>query len=146
MMKYTKTQLLDIALSTLCCGKKKMDSVRLNRMFRSVFGCSLIVVFQIWHLLLRHKLMPDKGTPIHLYWTLSFLKTYETENFYAAMYVVHENTFRKWVWKFIRAIGNIEIVRTIVPLNSHIWLIVFFLLICIIIVLFYIRYIGKIGL
>lgn len=60
--------------------------------------------------------MPDKGKPIHLYWMLSFLKTYETEKFYAAMYVIHENTFRKWVWKFVRAVGNIEIVvSTTVP-------------------------------
>lgn len=109
-MKYSKKQLLAIGLDVLSSNDKKLDENRLNRLYRSCFGVSLIVVYQIWKILEIQNRLPHKGHPTHLYWMLCFLKSYNTKNFYSALFHVHENTFRKWVWKFIHAVSDIEIV------------------------------------
>lgn len=50
--------------------------------------------------------------PKHLLWALRFLKTYATEEVYANAESVTEKTFRKWCWKMVKIISNLNLVSS----------------------------------
>ena len=50
-----------------------------------------------------------KGSKVkHLLWALLFLKVYATDTISAALAGCCECTFRKWVWPFVEAIGDVK--------------------------------------
>ena len=110
-MSLEKKVLQSIGLKVLSQDHLVVSSERLDRLYKSNFGISLSVVFQLWNILVHKALVPDKGRPVHLYWALSYLKLYETETVFSVMFSVSEKTFKKWVLKFVVAISEIDNVR-----------------------------------
>jgi hypothetical protein len=110
-MRSTKEILQQVGKDVLCL-ENTLSNSRLKEIYKSNFGCSLVVVYQLWNILIRDGLLPCKGKMQHLYWALSFLKSYGTETVYAVRYHTTEKNFRTWVIKFVLAISYIEIVST----------------------------------
>ena len=86
-------------------------SVRRNRRFRSFFGCSSQVATALWNRARKKKLIPVDFSPKHMLWTLAFIKLYESEAVLAAICRCDEKTFRKWVWKGVDVLGELDLVR-----------------------------------
>ena len=53
-------------------------------------------------------LIQEEASPKHLLWALMFLKQYNTQSFTASIVDVDEKTYRKWVWKVIKKIADID--------------------------------------
>lgn len=79
-----------------------------NRRYRACFGTSSHVCSLLWALLLPS--LPGNATPLHLLWALFFLKIYSTEAHNASVANCDEKTYRKWAWKFIYAIADLDLV------------------------------------
>ena len=81
-----------------------------HRQFVSFFGVAPAVVASVWRKLCREGLVPDGGTPVHLLWAFSFLKTYGIEPQMAMLFHTTRKTFREWVWRFVDAIYYLDVV------------------------------------
>jgi len=86
-----------------------------RRLFREFFGTTTSVVENLWALLARDSLVPRGGRPKHLLWALHFLKAYPKQGPGCAVVggtngAVDPKTHRKWVWAFVDAIAELEIV------------------------------------
>lgn len=80
-----------------------------ERAFRALFGCSWVVAFKLWKLLLSHRLLPNGGSLTHLLWTLMFLKVYPTEDVMKKLTGgTDQKTIRKWVFLFVENISMLE--------------------------------------
>ena len=80
-----------------------------DRDFREMFGCGPQVVFNLWQLMSFHQTLPISGQLNHLLWTLMFLKIYGKEATLCTLAgAVDKKTFRKWIWGFLIAIGDLE--------------------------------------
>jgi hypothetical protein len=82
-----------------------------NHKFRAFFGFGPKVTARIWNTLTAQELVPEGGRVVHLLWTLCFLKLYDTEAVLSTIFDVCEKTYRKWVWKFLKKIYLIDLVR-----------------------------------
>lgn len=82
--------------------------------FRGAFGCGPADVFICWSMLNVLNEGPTGGAPIHLLWTLLFLKTYDTVVNLAARCKVDKNTFTKWVNLFLARLGDLDLVSSVV--------------------------------
>jgi hypothetical protein len=91
-----------------------------NRRFAAHFVVPQDVVSELWGLLEDQGSIPRGFRPIHLLWTLCFLKIYATENVLAGICQCHEDTFRKWVWVGIHLIKELELVSVLVCCNPFI--------------------------
>ena len=81
-----------------------------ERRFKSLFGERVYVFATLWSLLdpFNYKTMNNVETK-HILWTLMFLKLYGKEiNFCSLSGGCDEKTFRKWVWKMIFEISDLE--------------------------------------
>lgn len=76
------------------------------RRYKSMFGVSPSICFKIWKLLE----IPPSIKPIHLLWTLNFLKQYNTEHTSKAIFKINEKTYRKYVWIIVEALAEINVV------------------------------------
>ena len=121
-MLLEKKELRSIGLQVLSIDQPVVSDNRLESVFKSHFGISLSVVFQLWNMLVRMSLVPDKGTAVHLYWALAYLKLYETHVVFSIMFRVSEKTFRKWVLKFVDAISDIDNVSALVHRTMYLYL------------------------
>jgi hypothetical protein len=110
-MRFGKIALREIGLEVLGINDRDISYDRFKCIFKSHFGCSLSMVFQLWNIMDSNDLIPDKGKPMHLFWSLSYLKTYDYILNYSVKYLTSEKTFRKWVTEFIQAISKINLVR-----------------------------------
>lgn len=54
--------------------------------------------------------LPNGASPMHLLWTLMFLKSYNTEEVNRAIIQADEKTIRKWIWIFIDKISRMRVV------------------------------------
>jgi hypothetical protein len=79
------------------------------RRFKSFYGVSPLICQTVWNLLNANKL-PSGSKPLHLLWTLIFLKQYNSEHVNHAITGADEKTFRKWVWIFIELIADLNVV------------------------------------
>ena len=84
-----------------------------KRRFRSFFGVCPETCVILWKLLASF--VPRMAIPHHLLWALLFLKTYATEHVNATIAQVDEKTFRKWSWKFVVLLSELQIVRLLKP-------------------------------
>ena len=50
--------------------------------------------------------------PVHLLWTLMFLKIYSTECVDAGIVNANEKSFRKWVWFLVKEVSKLEFVSS----------------------------------
>jgi len=81
-----------------------------DRRFKALFGESVYVVATLWSLLdpFNDKMM-NNAEPKNLLWSLMFLKLYGTEiNVCSLSGGCDDKTFRKWVWKMIFSISDLE--------------------------------------
>ena len=77
-----------------------------DRRFRAAFGCCSRVCSLAWLLVVdgwRNR--PKEATKMRFLWSLSLLKSYDTESNMASNCGVDEKTFRKWAWFFIRELS-----------------------------------------
>ena len=87
------------------------------KQFASFFGCTPVVASALWNRIDKKKEeidVPPGFSPSKLLWTLCFLKTYSSETVLSTLCNCTEKTLRKWVWKGIDILGDINLVRTIV--------------------------------
>lgn len=82
------------------------------RHFREFFGTSVSIVEQVWELLERDFLLPERCNPKHLLWALHFMKVYPKQStgcsaVGASDGAVTPKTHKKWVWAFIEAIADL---------------------------------------
>jgi AraC-like DNA-binding protein len=97
-------------------AKEKFNLVNYNdtdwflRRFRSLFGCSPKVLTALFNTLLKQNLISTSAKVQHLMWALAFLKSYNTESYFAMTYRVSEKTIRKWIWFFLERISQLDVV------------------------------------
>ena len=116
-MEFVPTETLMCLASCLMPSLTRGHSrARRNRRFRSFFGTSVETCADLWYLC-HNALHPD-AWPMHLLWTLVFLKQHNTEEVNASLAGVHEDTFRDWVWHVLNVIDSINYVSTRVFLTS----------------------------
>lgn len=82
----------------------------MNRKMKATYGVSINMIVIIWNRLIADNLMPRGASLKHLFWALSFLKTYETEHFYSVAFRTLEKTFRGWMWKIVLSLARLEVV------------------------------------
>jgi hypothetical protein len=87
----------------------------MNRRFRSTMGVSSSICSWYWNQLDKRFLIPAGFLPKHFLWTLLFLKLYCSETVNALLCDCDEKTFRKWTWIGIGLIGDLDMVRIILP-------------------------------
>ena len=83
-----------------------------QRRFKRTFGLKPRQVSVLWRNLARNGLLDHLNgsrnlKPIHLLWTLMFLKGYEITESHCTRVGVSEKTFRKWVWIYIESIRGL---------------------------------------
>lgn len=93
------------------------------RTFKEHFGVSPWVVCCVWNRLALHSCLPPKAAPIHLLWTLLFLKVYSTERVLANTCGCDPETFRDWVKSMLHGLVWLEdfVVRVDVAWSTE-WL------------------------
>ena len=79
-----------------------------NRRFCEAFGISSASAFILWTYLNVANEGPANGLPVHLLWTLLFLKTYGLQNDLAGRCGVHRDTFRAWRDLFLYRLAMID--------------------------------------
>jgi hypothetical protein len=79
-----------------------------QRRFKKVFGVNALICAKVWDAVLPH--LPCSASPVHLLWTLYFLRQYGLEEVNAAFAKSDEKTYRKWCWEIINAIAQLELV------------------------------------
>jgi hypothetical protein len=110
--RLSRSAIKQIGINILNRRDRTINNNRVDILFKSCYGCSVVVVAIIWNILVVENRVPNKGLPKHLFWCLALMKTYCTENVYSAMFDVDPGTFRKWSWKFILAVSRLKIVST----------------------------------
>lgn len=78
------------------------------RRFREYFGCSPGLCALIWSWLVFN--VDDDALPIHLLWTLLFLKQYQTEAVSSGLCRVNERTYRERIWSVIQKLAELNVV------------------------------------
>jgi hypothetical protein len=91
----------------------KMESTRapaaVDRTFKSLFGCSIIVAHLLWNYMIIHCDSLDEIRVKHMLWALCFLKSYATESQMAVWFDADRKTVRKYVWLALGKIIQIEV-------------------------------------
>ena len=67
---------------------------------------------ELWTLLKDLPNVSPKCLPIHLMWTLHFLKDYSTEDVLSGRFRGSPKNFRKWVWKMLHYINELDLVKS----------------------------------
>ena len=93
-------------------GRKVGTAAREDRRFREYFGMPFAIVRMVWDMLVEGGLLPNKGEPKHLLWSLYFLKCYPKEGpgcaaVGASKGAIDPKTMRKWVWLFLERINKL---------------------------------------
>jgi len=81
-----------------------------SRRYREFFGCTPFLCSLLWEMLLDQGLIVVGTHPIHLLWALLFLKQYNTEAVNAGICYCDEKTYRNWIWAFVDAISELNLV------------------------------------
>lgn len=108
-MQYPPVHFLRLGLTLLNCPAMNDPSTVDTRRFRSTFGTSPEVCAVLWNETYEEMKVYNRLAPKHLMWALHHLKAYDTEETASRwMGRCDEQTWRKWIWRFIEAIGNLE--------------------------------------
>ncbi len=86
-----------------CVRRKVGTAAREDRRFCKHFGAPFTIMQKVWDVLEEGDLLPKKGEPKHLLWTLYFLKSYPKEGPGCAAVggsksAINPKTMHKWVW------------------------------------------------
>jgi hypothetical protein len=97
-----------------------------HRRFRELFGASIDIVLQVWHMMDDGGFLPEKTKPKHLLWTLYFMKVYPQEAPTCSTVggsggAFDPKTPRKWVWLIMERIAKLvnDVVSNIFCQRSH---------------------------
>jgi hypothetical protein len=103
-----------------------MTAAREDCRFREHFGAPFAIVQMVWDMLVEEGLLPKKGKPKYLLWTLYFLKCYPKEGpgcaaVGASKGAIDPKTMCKWVWLFLERINELadHVVSLFFP--SRLW-------------------------
>ena len=80
--------------------------------FRELFEARIGIVLHVWSTMKGGGFLPEKSRPMHLLWTLYFLKVYPREATGCSAIgsgggAIDPKTLRKWVWLFIERIAEL---------------------------------------
>ena len=78
------------------------------RRFKATFGVTPLLCSVLWNWMDDDQKLPEGASPIHLLWTLMFLKLYDTEDVLSLICRCDPKTHRKWVWLMLSAIASID--------------------------------------
>jgi len=88
---------------------KGLKSSRFDRRFAAAFGMEPVDCASVWNMVEVCRLLTEKDRhPKHFLWTLIFLRVYPKEELLSALAESHENTTRKWVWRYVDALTGLE--------------------------------------
>ena len=95
-----------------------------GRSFKEYFGTTAAIVCLLWRLLVENDLLPEKAQVKHLLWALFFMKVYPKQEPACSIAggsngAVDPETLRKWVWLFIPAIAELELVVVSTSSSYH---------------------------
>lgn len=76
--------------------------------YKAHFGVSPLVTKAIWMLLFQHNILPKGGLPVHLLWSLMFLKIYSSAKVLASIAGCSVKTYSKWTWQFVKSIAKLK--------------------------------------
>ncbi len=82
-----------------------------GRSFVAFFGISPLKCHLLWQHMMeeeRERRSDDKLSPRYLMWALLLLRTYNREEVLATMAGVDEKTFRKWAWKLVERLAQLQ--------------------------------------
>ena len=96
-------------------------SVTRHEMFSSTFGVSPVVASILWNKMHSMELLPFRSIPLHLLWSLFFMKVYNSNKVMAGLVSASVPTFTKWVWEFIFAIAKMKIVVVSKKIMTILW-------------------------
>ena len=85
-----------------------LQAIRTDRRFRALFGVSPVLCSLVWNKF--SKMLPVRGQPQHLLWSLLQLKVYSTEAVLVAIAAVDRKTFRKWSWMILDCLSRLPVV------------------------------------
>jgi hypothetical protein len=105
-MQLTEERLREVAVKIM--GRNDNSKATIDRSMRACFGVSVMMACILWQKMLDYDNLPENFKPVHLLWCLGFIKTYETEDVLATMYKVGRDTLRKWVWKLLASIAELD--------------------------------------
>ena len=94
-------------------GRMVGTAAREDCRFREHFGGAPFTIVQmVWDMLVAGRLLPKKGEPKHLLWTLYSLKCYPKEGpgcaaIGALKGAIDPKTMRMWVWLFLEHINKL---------------------------------------
>lgn len=90
-----------------------------KRRFKVLFGVSPVICAKVWTALIPS--LPASASPLHLLWTLYFLKQYGKEEVNASFAQTTEKTYRKWCWTIIQKIAELQLVSQKTALSLDFW-------------------------
>jgi hypothetical protein len=95
-------------LAPILLRSHNVSSTTKLRRYKALFGASPSLCAWVWSALIPS--LPGSASPIHLLWTLYFLKQYGKEEVNASFAQCSEKTYRKWCWIMIQKIAELELV------------------------------------
>lgn len=99
-------------LGSSIIGGKKIGTKIHQKRFKAAFGIPPRLVAILWKELAGAGnldcLGPRSVRPIHLLWSLLFLKCYNREGINSSMVECDEKTFRKWTWFYSKCIADLD--------------------------------------
>jgi hypothetical protein len=112
-MKFNEEVFLKLGLEIL--GRSGLLSPFSTQVrYRAVFGTSPLVISTAWNMIQDGGDVDSAARPYHLLWACLFLKLYNSESVNCVIVTrdkkkpVHEETFRKWSWYFVRRIAVLQ--------------------------------------
>src|SRR5688500_2714584 len=99
-----------LAVPILCPNEYCSEDIFLER-YKTLFGLTPNLCTPAWQHLTASRWTKHAGRiahPVHLLWTLLFLKTYSTEQVLSQFIGVDEKTYRKWVWFYLEGISKMS--------------------------------------
>jgi hypothetical protein len=83
---------------------KYHSSSQLDGYRKAIIGCTCAICAKIWFMMEADANIKHGGKPIHLLWTLCFLKVYGSEFVTCSLVKTSRPTLEKWVWIMIESI------------------------------------------
>ncbi|XP_037047178.1 uncharacterized protein LOC119081971 [Bradysia coprophila] len=88
-------------------GGSTSPYVKLRR-FKNLFEVTPEVCLVIWNKICDK--LPDDFKPIHLLWTLAFLKHYTNERERQTTFKADQKTMRKWIWVALDLLSDLDVI------------------------------------
>jgi hypothetical protein len=107
-MLLSASGFLRISMPIVCCTAHRKSHKR----FCATFGMPPRLVALVWKCLLNdgflNHLGPRSIKPVHLLWSLYFLRCYNIEQINGMTVGCDEKTFRKWAWFYAKCIAKLD--------------------------------------